>query len=134
MTYLYFLEDNITINQYNSIKAVKFNQITSSLQNQYSENDIIYTLVQLKSAEYISCDINIPGRERKITGKIYNITWDGHELLNSIRPKPVWCAVKQNAAKFGINSIRGIASLAGNIINSIATNPDIIKQIIDNIK
>ena len=36
--------------------------------------------------------------------------------------------------KLNSDCIRGLASLAGNVINAIATNPDVINQIIENIK
>ena len=131
---LLYIEENIQMNEYNRIKEISLSSITKGMIDKYEENDIAYTVFQLIDANFIKGNINTPGRNNKVVANIYDITWAGHDLLNSIRPQPVWNAVKQNASKLGINSIRGIAVLAGNIVNAIATNPDVINQIIANIK
>ena len=131
---LIYIEENIQMNEYNRIKEISLLSITKGLIDKYEENDITYTVFQLMDANFIKGNINTPGRNNKVVANIYDITWAGHDLLNSIRPQPVWNAVKQNAANLGIKSIRGLASLAGNIVNAVATNPDVINQIITNIK
>ena len=122
------------MNEYNRIKEISLLSITKVLIDKYEENDIAYTVFQLMDANFIKGNINTLGRNNKVVANIYDITWAGHDLLNSIRPQPVWNAVKQNATNLGIKSIRGLASLAGNIVNAVATNPDVINQIITNIK
>lgn len=131
---LLYIEENIQMNEYNRIKEISLLSITKGMIDKYEENDIAYTVFQLIDANFIKGNINTPGRNNKVVANIYDITWAGHDLLNSIRPQPVWNAVKQNASKLGIKSIRGLASLAGNIVNAVATNPDVINQIITNIK
>ena len=131
---LIYIEEHLQMNEYNRIKEISLLSITKGLIDKYEENDIAYTVFQLMDANFIKGKINTPGRNNKIVANIYDITWAGHDLLNSIRPQPVWNAVKQNAANLGIKSIRGLASLAGNIVNAVATNPDVINQIITNIK
>lgn len=131
---LIYIEEHLQMNEYNRIKEISLLSITKGLIDKYEENDIAYTVFQLIDANFIKGNINTPGRNNKVVANIYDITWTGHDLLNSIRPQPVWNAVKQNAANLGIKSIRGLASLAGNIVNAVATNPDVINQIITNIK
>ena len=131
---LIYIEEHMQMNEYNRIKEISLLAITNGLIDKYDEKDIAYTVFQLIDANFIKGNINTPGRNNKVVGNIYDITWTGHDLLNSIRPQPVWNAVKQNAANLGIKSIRGLASLAGNIVNAVATNPDVINQIITNIK
>lgn len=131
---LIYIEEYLQMNEYNRIKEISLLSITKGLIDKYEENDIAYTVFQLIDANFIKGNINTPGRNNKVVANIYDITWAGHDLLNSIRPQPVWNAVKQNAANLGIKSIRGLASLAGNIVNAVATNPDVINQIITNIK
>lgn len=131
---LIYIEEHMQMNEYNRIKEISLLAITNGLIDKYEENDIAYTVFQLMDANFIKGNINTPGRNNKVVANIYDITWIGHDLLNSIRPQPVWNAVKQNAANLGIKSIRGLASLAGNIVNAVATNPDVINQIITNIK
>ena len=131
---LIYIEEHLQMNEYNRIKEISLLSITKGLIDKYEENDIAYTVFQLIDANFIKGNINTLGRNNKVVANIYDITWTGHDLLNSIRPQPVWNAVKQNAANLGIKSIRGLASLAGNIVNAVATNPDVINQIITNIK
>lgn len=131
---LIYIEEHLQMNEHNRIKEISLLSITKGLIDKYEENDIAYTVFQLMDANFIKGNINTPGRNNKVVAHIYDITWAGHDLLNSIRPQPVWNAVKQNAANLGIKSIRGLASLAGNIVNAVATNPDVINQIITNIK
>ena len=131
---LIYIEEHLQMNEYNRIKEISLLSITKGLIDKYEENDIAYTVFQLIDANFIKGNINTPGRNNKVVANIYDITWAGHDLLNSIRPQPVWNAVKQNAANLGIKSIRGLASLAGNIVNAVTTNPDVINQIITNIK
>lgn len=131
---LIYIEEHLQMNEYNRIKEISLLSITKGLIDKYEENDIAYTVFQLIDANFIKGNINTPGRNNKVVANIYDITWAGHDLLNSIRPQPIWNAVKQNAANLGIKSIRGLASLAGNIVNAVATNPDVINQIITNIK
>ena len=131
---LIYIEEHLQMNEYNRIKEISLLSITKGLIDKYEENDIAYTVFQLIDANFIKGNINTPGRNNKVVANIYDITWAGHDLLNSIRPQPVWNAVKQNASNLGIKSIRGLASLAGNIVNAVATNPDVINQIITNIK
>lgn len=131
---LIYLEDNLVMNQYNNIQEISINKIATDLSNNYNEKDIIYTLLQLISEQFIIGHIRPIGKNSKISGYVKDISWAGHDLLNSIRPQPVWNAIKQNASNLGIKSIKGLASLAGNVINAIATNPDVINQIIANIK
>lgn len=124
---LIYIEEHLQMNEYNRIKEISLLSITKGLIDKYEENDIGYTVFQLIDANFIKGNINTPGRNNKVVANIYDITWTGHDLLNSIRPQPVWNAVKQNATNLGIKSIRGLASLAGNIVNAVATNPDVIK-------
>ena len=131
---LIYLEDNLVMNQYNNIQEISINKIATDLSNNYSEKDIIYTLIQLINEQFVVGHIRPIGKNNKISGYVKDISWTGHELLNSIRPQPVWNVVKQNALKFGIASVRGLASLAGSVINAVATNPDVINQIVSNIK
>lgn len=131
---LIYIEEHMQMNEYNRIKEISLLAITNGLIDKYDEKDIAYTVFQLIDANFIKGNINTPGRNNKVVANIYDITWAGHDLLNSIHPQPVWNAVKQNAANLGIKSIRGLASLAGNIVNAVATNPDVINQIITNIK
>lgn len=131
---LLYLEENITMDNNNRIIPVSFKTVKTVLQNKYEENDIIYAISKLLDTRYIIGYIDKTNGRYKITGSINDITWEGHEFLNSIRPQTIWEATKENASKLGISSIRGIASLANNIINAIVTNQEIISSILSTLK
>lgn len=60
--------------------------------SQYKDNEIFYTVYQLSKAEYIRTDledISVPSEMI-----IFNLTFKGHELLDSIRDKNIWDKVK----------------------------------------
>lgn len=63
--------------------------------------------------------------------EINNITWDGHQFLNTIRPKTVWEATKDGASKLGVMSMHALSSIAMKISEAIVTNPIVIENIIE---
>lgn len=128
------LEENITMDNNNCIIPVPFKTVKTILENKYEENDIIYSISKLLDIRYIIGHIDKTSGRYKVTGFISDITWEGHEFLNSIRPQTIWETTKENASKLGISSIRGMASLANNIINAIVTNQEIISSILSTLK
>lgn len=62
--------------------------------------------------------------------EINNITWNGHQFLNTIRPKTVWEATKQGASKLGIMSMHALSTIAMKITEAVITNPVVIDNII----
>lgn len=128
------LEENITMDNNNCIIPVPFKTVKAILKNKYEENDIVYAISKLLDIRYIIGHIDKTNGRYKVTGSISDITWEGHEFLNSIRPQTIWETTKENASKLSISSIRGMASLANNIINAIVTNQEIISSILSTLK
>lgn len=128
------LEEKITMDNNNRIIPVPFKTVKAILENKYEENDIVYAISKLLDIRYIIGHIDKTSGRYKVTGSISDITWEGHEFLNSIRPQTIWETTKENASKLGISSIRGMASLANNIINAIVTNQEIISSILSTLK
>lgn len=63
--------------------------------------------------------------------EINNITWSGHQFLNTIRPKTVWEATKDGASKLGVMSLHALSSMAMKISDAIVTDPAVISSIIE---
>lgn len=131
---LLYLEENITMDSNNRIVPISIKTIKLFLQEKYEENDIIYSIGKLNDCGYITAHVDKTNAKYKISGVVTDITWEGHELLNSIRPQTIWEVTKENATKLGVTSIRGVASLAKSVINAIVTNPDVISNIVVTIK
>lgn len=133
---LLYLEKAITIerSQYgfltNSIGWYELYQC-AELRAKHSEADIQYTIFALWDAGLIRCDPPTKGNNGDIILlSIRDISWNGHELLNNIRPQRLWDSIKTTAKKVGISSVKGIVTLAGAAIQGIASNPDILRVIL----
>ena len=99
----------------------------------YSENDIKYSIQKLYEADYIDAKINSGAGGGWIMCHITDITWNGHDFLNTVRGQTIWETTKTRAAKFSISSIRGMASIAIEVAKSIVTESDIIQKIAENL-
>lgn len=88
--------------------------LKSKKLSQYAPEDILYTAEQLSYAEFISLR-RIKALGMPFDGLFLNITWDGHQFLDSIRSDTVW-----NKTKKKIVSTVGSASLS--IISSVASS------------
>lgn len=132
---LLFLEDNLLMGEYYCIKSISISSIISGIAEdfEYEMEDIAYSIVQLMDAKYISGYKNYNGSAKKLYGEIDDITWEGHNFLNTIRSNTIWETTKGSAKKLGISSIRGLGSLASMILNAIISNPEYIKSIISTI-
>ena len=132
---LIYLEDNLVMCEYFSIKGISFKTIINELSqdNKYSEEDVAYTLTQLMSAGYITGYKNYNWKDRKLSGHVDDISWSGHNFINTVRPETIWNATKKSAKKMGVASIHGIMSLASTIFNAIINDPEYISAIINNI-
>ena len=71
-----------------------------------------------------------------VTARIIGLTWTGHELLDSVRDKTIWTAVKKRAAKFGGASIGVLAGAAKTVSSAMLTDPNAFQNFlagVDNI-
>lgn len=134
---LLYLEENLTIDlSRNNFNEVKLTQLRNepSLRDRYTEEDIWYVVYNLKEIHFIEGRINDAGRDKMFYCEIQNITWAGHDFLNTIRPISIWEATKNNATKLGLTSMRALSGIAMNVANAIITNPDTIQNIVNSIK
>ncbi|PAF16599.1 DUF2513 domain-containing protein [Terribacillus saccharophilus] len=59
-------------------------------EDEYSEEEMNYHLQLMKEAKLIKLDIVLDEEEEEEELLIYGLTWEGHELLDSIREEEVW--------------------------------------------
>ena len=62
--------------------------------------------------------------------EINNITWNGHQFLNTIRPDTVWQATKKGASKIGLMSMHALSSIAMKVAETIVSDPAVIAKIV----
>ena len=102
------------------------------LSDKYSIYDIKYTIQKLYEVHFIECSIATSGRKGWLSCDITNLTWNGHEFLDTVRGKTVWEATKEKALKLGGMSIKTLGVLALEITKAIATHPNLINDIVNN--
>ena len=126
---LLYLEENLKIENGHKFSQISFEQLKEAL-SQYNEEDVFYSVYNLHQICYIEGNINTTSNNRIFFCDINNITWEGHQFLNTIRPKSVWVATKKGAEKLGIMSIHALSTIAMKVAEAAVTNPTVISKII----
>src|SRR5665647_3533983 len=89
---LIYLEDNLKIKPNGIQKGIKLRDITQDKEFcEFIQEDIFYSADKLVEAKYISVT------DKDVSPKfmiIKDITWNGHDYLDSIRDPKVWGEVK----------------------------------------
>lgn len=102
----------LTLEQFDYGEIVHPKDLEKRLSSNYSRADVYYSALKLAEAGFIKADyFDIPGDVPEIS-LIYDITYAGHEFLNSIRPTSVWHKLSPVLQNAGIASLK-IASTAG---------------------
>lgn len=83
----------------------------------FSADDITYTLWQLADGKFVkaSCDKYATG----ISIIVFDITWQGHELLDSIRDDKVWSQTKKATSSLKSVSISVLKNVATAVLNGM---------------
>lgn len=135
---LLYLEENLAINcKNNTFEFITLNQLTTCMlekYSQYTEEDIWYTVYNLKQVHFIEGRINDAGNHKMMFCNIENISWSGHQFLSTVRPDTIWEATKNKAKEIGGMSIQGLSMIAMTIMQGLASNSDFIQSIVDKIK
>ena len=70
--------------------AIELRQLKNKLPNQnYTIEDVFYTVYNLEQAKYINA-CPLKGNGQIVEYLIYDITYEGHQFIEQIRPKTVW--------------------------------------------
>lgn len=72
------------------------------------------------------------GKNARITTlTITGISFDGHQLLDSIRNNTVWNKVKEEARKYGIKGLKELYQISKTVIGKLLENPEIYTNILN---
>lgn len=127
---LLYLEDNLEIENNHKFTKIELRQLQEQL-TQYTPEDIFYSVYNLHRIHFIEGKISDINDMKMFFCTINNITWNGHQFLNTIRPKTVWEATKSGASKLGIMSMSALSTLAMKIAEAVITNPTVIAKIVE---
>lgn len=137
---LLYLEDNIAYtNNPISMEHTEINidEATNNIAAKYShtKEETRYSIEKLLEVGYIQ--IKNPSYDAQrylVSGNIYDISWNGHNFLNNIRPQSVWDATKRGASRLGLMSVHALSTISMKIIEAIVTDQTVISKIIEHIK
>lgn len=121
---LFYLEENLTFSSDLEPEYVTIQTLVENLP--YTIQEIANMILIMDEAGFISASKF--GSNNRIQELFVNrITYSGYQLIESIRPQPVWEKVKsigQNIGSFSISVISQIASGAlTQMVNAFLTNP-----------
>lgn len=129
---LLYLESELEVDltKHNFTK-INLEQLKDHFSCIYNEEDIWYTVYNLKEIRFIDGRINDGGSHKMMFCEIENITWNGHQFLNTIRPTSVWEATKSGASKLGIMSVSALSMISSEIAKAIITKQEVIDGILN---
>nr|DAV28189.1 MAG TPA: hypothetical protein [Caudoviricetes sp.] len=128
MFFKHALEVDLTKHNFTKINLEQLKDHFSCI---YNEEDIWYTVYNLKEIRFIDGRINDGGSHKMMFCEIENITWNGHQFLNTIRPTSVWEATKSGASKLGIMSVSALSMISSEITKAIITKQEVIDGILN---
>ena len=116
------LEKWLVLNDQLEFIFLDLNEIMESAEMQkYTKPDVAYTLVMLEEAGFIKAVIDYGCDE--ISGlDVIRLTYQGHQFLETIRPKDTWDKIYAVAEKTGHKSLTNIMEIADIIL------PDVFKS------
>lgn len=118
------LEELLTIKYDENSESFDFDmvdikQLYDSLSNtDYTIEDVLYTVKILDGADFISASMNY-GDGRIVDCIIIDITYEGTEFINKVRPKDIWSKLKGGFVKAGAVSLPIISSIASSLVTSL---------------
>lgn len=102
----------LTLEQFDYGQIIHHKDLEKRLSSSYSEADVYYSALKLAEADFIKADyFDVPGNVPQIS-LIYDITYAGHEFLNSVRPTSVWQKLSPTLQNAGVSSLK-IAAKVG---------------------
>ena len=108
---LLFLEENLGYTRGMDFEEIKLNGFTA--------DDVIYSLIKLKQANYISGDVIIDPDLEDVEGCVTGITWEGHKFLDTVRDNKVWGKTKTVLSKVSSASISFVSSVASQVLATL---------------
>lgn len=116
------VEQECGLNDSLTVKDVSLDNLCKNeYLNDYSKKEIFYTILKLKEADFLDCSYRYASDVLYFC-YISNLTFNGHEYLDSIRNNKVFDAVMEK-----VNAIGGGATIE--IIKALAIKQ--LKQIFD---
>lgn len=106
---LLYLENNLMLDSFISTQDMTIDN--------YSKEDIVYTIKMLKNAGYINAQFC--GYDDQQIYYVSSLTWNGHQFLDNIRDNTVWKKTKSILSKFTSVSLEITSQVASQVIANL---------------
>ena len=101
---------------------VNVNQLYDGLSDKdYTIEDVLYAVKNLNEADFISAHMNYASG-CLVECIVTDITYEGNEFINKIRPNDIWIKLKNAFAKIGSFSIPIISNVATSLATSLISD------------
>ena len=99
-------------------KSLTVTDIQKEIPN-YSREEIAYTCLKLSEGNLLSVNTIPTGEfDKVIVTEIGNLSFKGHEFLNTVRDEKIWSKTKEIAKKTGGFSLELLTAIAGGVAQS----------------
>lgn len=113
---LFYLEEHLSISEDLEFEEISMYDLSQHLE--YPIQEIANTLVILGEAGYI-ISVRNDNDDCIADLDVYRITYGGYQLIETIRPEPVWEKVKSTGKHIGSFSIDVITQVATTVLTSM---------------
>lgn len=98
-------------------------EVLCSALPKYSSEDIQYTCLKLYEGNYIKASVEpVPELNLPVVFEIFDITFQGHEFLNTIRGKDVWDKLTYLGKSVGSLSLEVIKNAGSSLAVSLISH------------
>lgn len=87
----------------------------------YSEDAVQYTCLKLTEAGYLTAQVVRYIHHPDRVTKIIDLTYNGHEFLNTIRSDKVWEKISSTAKSAGVFSLKGLVEIGVQVASAAIT-------------
>ena len=112
---LLYLEENLKIINGHTFDSISLSDLQEALSKKYTPEDVFYSVYNLRQIHFIEGRISDVSNIKMFFCDIENITYGGHQFLNSIRPEPIWNKTKRIVSKIGVHSLGFIEGVAHDV-------------------
>lgn len=89
----------------------------------YSENELNYHCLQLIDGGFLNAKaVNVMNSVIPQVGRIYDLTFSGHQFLADIRSNTTWAKTKEIFKSVGSDSVHAIREIAVGVVTSMVQN------------
>lgn len=86
---------------------------------EHGKENVLYTLYKLHEAKYINSETMVDESGYPHCLAVYNMTFAGHQFLESIREPKIWAKVQSTIGKVGVGSFNIVLQIATQVATEL---------------